>query len=283
MTKTVDVDVYGDKGGKISINKMRDYIVMNIGRTVSQDPSQVAIPDRMRHKVDVVRQLELLKQKNKRPMIQHQINITSTYASLNIELKMNYLEDTRLVILGSYEKMATLRSCDFLQIVQKLPMNDGKFKKSLNLHDGYVNVVTDNVLEWFISSDLIANKTGVWYFAVISLIEAPDKPIDELIDDRRTCQYSRLEDSMLDDEFAVETYEFVAYTGGGYALNPDTEIWEGIGMVVLNNTRTSTAFKTNHLTSFATGFAPQVNKIDFALFFAKTSFTDNMTITVTLG
>ena len=85
---------------------------------------------------------------------------------------------------------------------------------------------------------------------------------------------------MLDTNFNTATYELVLYTGGGYALNPKNDVWEAKGMAVINTTRLVTAFTSNHLTSFATGFLPEVNSIDFNFIFAHASFEDNMTIFV---
>lgn len=39
-----------------------------------------------------------------------------------------------------------------------------------------------------------------------------------------------------------------------------------------------TGLKTNHLTSFATGFSPQPNSLDFTLIFAKHDLKDVVTI-----
>lgn len=43
-------------------------------------------------------------------------------------------------------------------------------------------------------------------------------------------------------------------------------------------TNEQSACHTNHLTSFATGFFPEVNTIDFDFVFAHASFEDNLTI-----
>lgn len=47
---------------------------------------------------------------------------------------------------------------------------------------------------------------------------------------------------------------------------------------VLNSTRELTACGATHLTSFATGFVPQPNTLDFEFVFAAASFEDNLTI-----
>ena len=43
-----------------------------------------------------------------------------------------------------------------------------------------------------------------------------------------------------------------------------------------------TACLSNHLTSFATGFMPEINVVDFDFIYAGASFQDNITIFLTL-
>jgi hypothetical protein len=68
------------------------------------------------------------------------------------------------------------------------------------------------------------------------------------------------------------------YTGGMYYFDAILESWDGIGISVTNTTMITTAAKTNHLTSFSTGFFPEPNIIDFEFVFANDSFSDNSTI-----
>lgn len=68
------------------------------------------------------------------------------------------------------------------------------------------------------------------------------------------------------------------YTAGTYYFDDGVEVWDGDGITVMNTTNLVTAARTNHLTSFATGFFPQPNTIDFKFVFAQNSFSDNLTI-----
>ena len=68
------------------------------------------------------------------------------------------------------------------------------------------------------------------------------------------------------------------YTAGTYYFDDGVEVWDGRGITVMNTTNLVTAARTNHLTSFATGFFPQPNTIDFKFVFAQNSFSDNLTI-----
>ena len=106
--------------------------------------------------------------------------------------------------------------------------------------------------------------------------------INDTIDDGQSCQNQskKIEESLLDTNFNTDTYLFVAYTGGSYFFNTSSDEWEGVGLDTLNTTKDVTGFTSNHLTSFGTGFTPQVSAIDFKFIFSHPSFTDNMTIFV---
>ena len=72
------------------------------------------------------------------------------------------------------------------------------------------------------------------------------------------------------------------YTAGLYYFDLATEEWEGLGINVKNTSQLTTAGGTNHLTSFATGFFPEPNTIDFDFVFSHASFSDNLTIFILL-
>ncbi len=72
------------------------------------------------------------------------------------------------------------------------------------------------------------------------------------------------------------------YTVGCYYLNSKQEEWVSDGLWVKSTTKTKTVCAASHLTSFATGFFPEVNTIDFELVFAAASFEDNLTAYVFL-
>ena len=133
----------------------------------------------------------------------------------------------------------------------------------------------DGYIDWYLDDSVVRNRTGSWYFGVVSIKGNTDKIVDE-----KTCAENEITKADLDDNFQTSTYLFVAYTGGSYFFNTSSEEWEGVGLDTLNTTKELTGFTSNHLTSFGTGFAPQANNIDFKFIFAHASFSDNMTIFV---
>ena len=85
-------------------------------------------------------------------------------------------------------------------------------------------------------------------------------------------------DATLDNDFNTTTYALRVYTAGMYYFDAGNEVWGALGISVTNTTNLMTAAQTSHLTSFATGYFPVPNKIDFEFVFATASFADNLTI-----
>ena len=95
-----------------------------------------------------------------------------------------------------------------------------------------------------------------------------DKNVTDVIDDMKSCEESKIMDAKLGKNFTTETYDLRIYTAGMYYFDSVGESWEGKGISLTNTTKLMTAAKTNHLTSFATGFFPVPNTIDFEFVFA---------------
>ena len=141
---------------------------------------------------------------------------------------------------------------------------------------------SDGYIDWHITTEQVANRTGQWYFGVVSIKGVEN--VSSVINDKGTCKDSGLAKDLLDTNFHTKQYNITFYTGGGYAFETENgaDVWEAKGMAVINQTKLVTAFVTNHLTSFATGFLPVPNKIDFQFVFAHATFEDNMTIFVSV-
>ena len=139
----------------------------------------------------------------------------------------------------------------------------------------------DGYIDWYIDDSIIRNRTGSWYFGVISITgDNNSNNVSEIIDESKDCAENKITKDKLDTDFHTGNYTFIAYTGGSYFFNESRDEWEGIGIDTLNTTKEITSFTSNHLTSFGTGFKPQFSAIDFKFIFSHASFTDNMTIFV---
>jgi magnesium-transporting ATPase (P-type) len=78
-------------------------------------------------------------------------------------------------------------------------------------------------------------------------------------------------------------FYFVVYTSGCYYIDQSTGKWSSYGLEVMNDTTLSyTHCKSNHLTTFASGFEILPFALDFNYVFANSSFEQNKTIYLTV-
>ena len=96
------------------------------------------------------------------------------------------------------------------------------FYSSIHYSDGYI--------DWFIPTEKIANRTGSWYFGVVS-IKGSDN-VSAAIDDSGDCKDSGLTNDLLDKDFKTVNYTLIFYTSGGYSFNTtdEVDVWEARGM-----------------------------------------------------
>ena len=78
-------------------------------------------------------------------------------------------------------------------------------------------------------------------------------------------------------------FYFLAYSSGCYYIDQSTGKWSSYGLEVMNDTTLSyTHCKSNHLTTFASGFEILAVSLDFNYVFANSSFEQNKTIYLTV-
>ena len=89
---------------------------------------------------------------------------------------------------------------------------------------------SDGYIDWFIPTEKIANRTGSWYFGVVS-IKGSDN-VSAAIDDSGDCKASGLTNDLLDKDFKTVNYTLIFYTSGGYSFNTtdEVDVWEARGM-----------------------------------------------------
>ena len=78
-------------------------------------------------------------------------------------------------------------------------------------------------------------------------------------------------------------YYFLAYTSGCYFIDQSTGKWSSNGLEVINDTTlTYTHCKSDHLTTFASGYDILPVSINFKYVFANSTFDQNKTIYLTV-
>ncbi len=250
VTKQMDIDMYADLGGKIPIKNMKEGITVLLERMPDKKPTLVRFAKDDVMKVHVEERLSTLEIRGKPLLIYHQITAANAYSSINVQIRVQDPLNTKLVILARYSKLPMAKKCDFVKIVSEIERTDGDF------------------LDWAISTDLVNNRTGDWFFGVASI--DTNKNVTDVIKDMETCENSGVMDAKFGKDFNTSTYDMRLYTSGMYYFDVTMEEWEGLGIASLNSSKLESCSVTNHLTSFATGFLPTPNQIDFEFIFAET-------------
>ena len=154
VTKQIDIDLYGDAGGKIKVEEMDGDIDIILERMTSKDKSLASIPKTVVNKVNVTDRLAILTARNKPPIIYHQLNVTRPYSSINVQILLQDPEDidimanTDMLLMARHGKMPLVKECDFVKIVSS------------------IDSVDEDYLDWYLGSDEVQNRTGGWYFGV---------------------------------------------------------------------------------------------------------------------
>ena len=257
VTKQFDIDILDQDGTKLLIKDLEVDIELVIDRMADKDPSAVSAGN-TGFTVDVTSRLEFLKARQKPPLIYHAFNVTNKFSTINIQIKqvaedqsILHMNDSSLIILLRYQKMPTTDHCEIVKQVSS------------------IGIMEDGHLDWFLGNDFVASRTGKWFLAIAST----KKTLEE---DERDC--TQLSVDQLSWDFNTPNYHLQIYIGGGYYFDENSDNWDGTGTGVINSTYTVTAIRTNHLSSFASGFLPEPNVIDFEFVFANASFQDNLTL-----
>ena len=256
----VDATFYDGNGNIVDISGMVEPIKIIIERHKHKNPAAVSFTEDMRPEVNVKARLKDLKARDRPYIIYHAFNISIYESALGVQFqsKEESYNTSLIVILARRHKMPTLNTCDFIWPVRNFEQQEGDF------------------LDMFISREEMNNRTGTWYAGVLAV---NDEATLAKVMGKRDCNAggTGLAKSDLKQDFGSENYIFQTYTAACYFLNPK-DVWESSGTSVLNTTNVITGCSTNHLTSFASGFFPESNTIDFEFIFANSSFVDNLTI-----
>ena len=79
----------------------------------------------MREKtVNAAARLEIIKKRDKKYLIYHQVNVTQPYSTLNLEFQVDNATTTNLVVLVRHNKMPTLEVCEFVKIIGNIEARD---------------------------------------------------------------------------------------------------------------------------------------------------------------
>ena len=97
-------------------------IIFNI---IFYDAKNVHFSEKMRENtVNAAARLEIIKKRDKKYLIYHQVNVTQPYSTLNLEFQVDNATTTNLVVLVRHNKMPTLKECEFVKIIGNIEARD---------------------------------------------------------------------------------------------------------------------------------------------------------------
>ena len=107
MTKQIDIDLYGDLGGKIEVKGMKADIEVVLERMRRKNPSLVSMPKDQVQKVNITDRLNILNIRGKPPIIYHQVTASRPYSTINVQIETPDLNPitTDMVIMARHAKM----------------------------------------------------------------------------------------------------------------------------------------------------------------------------------
>ena len=73
-----------------------------------------------------------LETRKKMPLIYHYVNITRPYATFSVQVKVDDVATTRMVLLMRHEKLPTLTACDFMKKLVNVNNTDGMFTSTFS-------------------------------------------------------------------------------------------------------------------------------------------------------
>ncbi|XP_037775872.1 polycystic kidney disease protein 1-like 2 [Penaeus monodon] len=188
------------------------------------------------------------------PIVYTQFNVSRPGSAVNIEIIANGTSADRSVLLLSHEKMPTPASYEMLIPLSSIPANENDIK------------------DLFLNSSDVRNRTGRFFLGLASLLGnvAMETALKNITKDH------------LDWEPDV-TYSLRVFTSGCYYFDEALDEWSNRGLEVVSTSYVMTQCQASHLTSFASGFFPSPNEINFEFIFANAGFTDNVSIYMTLA
>ena len=205
------------------------------------------------------------------PLIYSQFNIPKPDSTFNIEIYTPGEAPHRLFTMVGIGKQPTLKSHDLFKMVDDFPV----------ITDAPPEVDASKKYDWFAGPDLVNNRTGRVFVAVGELRDDIDlEAIKVKLDTNETIEDARSKD-LLAKNFST-SYSIRTFTSGCFYHDKELDRWTSAGLKCVGADADSVKCETNHLSLFASGLVVEPNTIDFAYVFANASFTDNLTIYMTM-
>ena len=203
------------------------------------------------------------------------INITKPHSAFNIEFTAYDGPVDHIFAMISFGSMPTLRNHSLLKMLTDFPYEESPEPDDTDASVKY---------RWFVSAEWVDNRQGAVYVGVGQFNSSSPKYNDTMvIVNQEKGDFSSLKSKeVLRNMFTITSFKLLAYTASCSFYDEKLSKWSNEGVRVAEADRHSISCRSTHATSFASGLFVRPNTIDFEYVFANASFTDNLTIYMTL-
>ena len=150
VTKQMDIDIYGDLGGKMEVKDIAGNISITLERMRKKDPKLVSMPGAVdgdkeicdekeldkekpcTQLVNVTDRLYILNGREKPPIIYHQVNVTRPHSTINVQIQIQNPLESDMVIMARRDKMPMVEKCDYVKIVSQIDGIDEDYLGNAN-------------------------------------------------------------------------------------------------------------------------------------------------------
>ncbi len=143
-------------------------------------------------------------------------------------MRLNSTNNTNLVFMLRHKNLPILTNCTLIKIISKIEDKDGKTLSLPCSHIYQRYILSGDYYNFFISPDIIANRTGAWYMGVMSFAQSVN--VTTAVKDEASCSAMDLNRDMLEYDLRTNYYVTRIYTSGCYFFNKTSEIWEAGGI-----------------------------------------------------
>ena len=207
-------------------------------------------------------------------IVYSRINITKPNSAFSIEFTAYDGPVEDIFVMLSFDHMPTLKNHSLLKMLTDFPYLESPEPDETDATARY---------RWFVSGDWVDNRRGAVYMGVAQFNSSSPKYSDVIDAIRTNGKLSKFKNSeVLRTKFTITMYKELTIIASCYFLDEELDKWSAEGLQVTEANLNAVTCNSSHLTSFASGLFVQPNTIDFAYVFVNASFTDNLTIYMTL-
>ncbi|XP_063604126.1 uncharacterized protein LOC134779789 [Penaeus indicus] len=210
-------------------------------------------------------------------MLCSSFNVSREWSSINVEITVQNPEANLVVFIRRLE-MPTLTEYDLVVNLEDITRVRNVTEPRLEPYDPFGNDTNSYIFplyDVYLEDEFVTNQTGLYYVCLSEFANHTDE--EGFWADSEAFNLTQANITKV----WSTNYTVRMYTSSCLFFKEDTMSWDRNGCRVLTANVTHTVCSCNHLTSFASGFFPQPNAIDFNKLLNMNA-ADNPTIIITM-